>query len=290
MEANAVLAKELRTRMRGWRAPAVITAYLLLLALIAVAVLAVATNSQSFTVSQAASLGATLFALLSLFQMLLLLFITPASTAQAISGERQRQTLDLLLVTRLSSTSIVLGKLVAALSFDVLLLLCALPLFSVVFLFGGVAPEQLAEAYALFLVTVVLIGAAGLCISTVTRRSGAATVLSNIFAFGLTIGLAIVTVFLAAGSHATASNSGTPPAPPLPWPAYVDPLFGLLFVLPPVFSSGQPLGLGTPVAGPFGLPLEVWHYNVIIDLVLAVVLVVVSIATLRPRGATAKGA
>ena len=280
--ANAVLAKELRTRMRGWRAAAVVTAYLLVLSLITVAVLEVSTSGPSFTMANSASTGAWMFALLSLFQMLLLLFVTPASPP-AISGERQRQTLDLLLVTRLSTTSIVLGKLLAALSFDVLLLLCALPLFSIVFLFGGVAPERLAAAYAVFLSTVILLGSASLCISTLTRRSQASSALSNLFAFAFTFGLGILTIFGAAsrGSGSGSSNL-SPPTAAIPWPAYADPLFGLLYLMP-TQALGSASGLGTPAPGPFGLPLEVWHYNLVIDLLLAFLCIGVSIAALRKR-------
>ena len=279
---NAVLAQELRTRMRGWRTAAVITAYLLVLSLIAVAVLESSINSQSFTMSTSASLGGALFALLSIVQMLLLLFLTPSSSAPAISGERQRQTLDLLLVTRLSTPSIILGKLFAALSFDVLLLVCALPLFSIVFLFGGVAPEQLAAAYAVFLCTVILLSSASLCISTLTRRSQASSVLSNLFAFALVVGLGVIAIFMASVRGSSPPNS-PPPPPLLPLPAYIDPLFGLVYLMP-----GQSLGslatyFGLPSPGPFGLPLELWHYNVACDLALSCIFVGVSMASLRPR-------
>jgi len=285
---QAVLMKELRTRMRGWRAPLVITLYLLVLALIALGLLqAMTTNTQSFTVSTSANTGVALFDVLSLFQMLLLVFITPASTASAISGERQRQTLDLLLVTRLSSTGIVLGKLIAALSFDLLLLLCALPLFSLVFLFGGVAPEQLAEAYAVFLGAMLVLGTGGLCISTLTRRSGASAVISNIFGFIFILGLALITAFVTSLSRTPLYGGPNGALPQLPATAYIDPLFALLYILPGSASSGGSLvgsGLGWPAHGPFGAPLELWQYNLAIDVALAALFVIVSIAFLRPRG------
>src|SRR5919202_528256 len=145
IRVNAVLGKELTTRMRGWRAAAIITGYLAFLAAVSLAVLSNPNAPQSY--AEAANMGKTLFTWLAGFQMALVIFVTPASTADAISGERQRQTLDLLLATRLSSPSIVLGKLVAGLAFDVLLILCSLPLFSLVFLFGGVSPPIPITAY-----------------------------------------------------------------------------------------------------------------------------------------------
>src|SRR5579872_1615541 len=124
---NAVLSKELRTRMRGWGAVVLITLYMLVFGLIAGGYLI---EQAGQTVGQASGVGVRLFVALSSLQLLLILLITPSSTAGAISGERQRQTWDLLLITRLSTFGIVWGKLVAGLAFNVLLIFASLPLFS----------------------------------------------------------------------------------------------------------------------------------------------------------------
>ena len=178
IRVNAVLGKELTTRMRGWRAAAIITGYLAFLAAVSLAVLSSPNVPQSY--AESANLGKNLFTWLAGFQMALIIFVTPASTADAISGERQRQTLDLLLATRLSSLSIVLGKLVAGLAFDLLLILCSLPLFSLVFLFGGVSPDQFVSMFVVFLATTLLLGSLALFISTVTVRSHVSSILHKL--------------------------------------------------------------------------------------------------------------
>src|SRR5438132_3391305 len=80
-----------------------------------------------------ANYGQALFLSLVIFQMVLLAFITPALTAGAISSERERQTIDLLFVTKLPSFSILWGKLLASMSFVLLLLLLSVPIFSLCF-------------------------------------------------------------------------------------------------------------------------------------------------------------
>lgn len=153
--SNAVVGKELRSRMRGWRSTIIITVYMAVLGVIAVGFLM---QQAGTTSNQSATVGVQLFQALSIFQLFLILFVTPATTAGAISGERQRQTWDLLLVTRLSSFGIVWGKLLAGLAFSLLLICASLPLFSLVFLFGGVSPDDVLHTYVVFLVTVLLLG------------------------------------------------------------------------------------------------------------------------------------
>ena len=106
----AVLAKELRTRMRGRRAAVVITAYLLLLSALGGMMLYSQLQElrSGLNPVMAASVGQQLFGTLSQVQLFLVIFIVPGLTGPAIAGERDRQTLELLLSTQVSSLWIVL--------------------------------------------------------------------------------------------------------------------------------------------------------------------------------------
>ena len=277
IRVNAVLGKELTTRMRGWRAGAIITAYLTLLAAISLIILNTASNnlSSSASYSDAANIGKALFEWLAGFQVALIIFVTPSSTADAISSERQRQTLDLLLVTRLSSLAIVLGKLVAGLAFDVLLIVCSLPLFSLVFLFGGVSPDQFVTMFVVFLATTLVLGSLSLFVSTLMRRSGAAMVVSMLCVLGITLGLGLLTLVLptiTGGSSAFSNN------PSLPITAYFDPLLAFVAALP---DTGGMVGVGHFTGGP--LNLTIWQDQVIVDVILSALFVLGSVRLLRPH-------
>jgi ABC-type transport system involved in multi-copper enzyme maturation permease subunit len=63
---------------------------------------------------QSASIGRGIFTALMFLQTLMVLVLAPASTAGTISSEREKQTLDLLAVTPISSVAIVVGKLLSA--------------------------------------------------------------------------------------------------------------------------------------------------------------------------------
>jgi ABC-type transport system involved in multi-copper enzyme maturation permease subunit len=76
-------------------------------------------------------------------QLLLLLLITPAFVAGAVTDEKRRGTLQYLLTTDLESRHIVLGKLVGRVAQVALVMLAGLPLFGVLAGFGGVAPVSI---------------------------------------------------------------------------------------------------------------------------------------------------
>ena len=138
--------------MRGRRAFIVLTVHLLVVAGFAwmIATLAEQSFSSGFSgsnVSASAEIGRSVFSALIMLLTLIVLVLAPASTAGAISLEREKQTLDLLTTTPISSLAIILGKLLSALSWVFLLLLASIPVAALVFTFGGVGPEDLVRAY-----------------------------------------------------------------------------------------------------------------------------------------------
>ena len=187
---NPIVAKEYRSRMRTWRSPLTITIHVLILGGVGWAVFSVIANTMSsfsggFSPS---SMGITIFTFLVLFQVALLAFITPALTSGAISGERERQTIDLLFVTPLAPFSIIWGKLLASMSFVLLLIILSVPIFSLVFLFGGIELDQVVAAFALTGVTAMTLGFIGVALSTIFKRTLAATVAAYGAAFVLLVG------------------------------------------------------------------------------------------------------
>ena len=137
------------------------------------------------------------------------LILAPASTAGAISLEREKQTLDLLATTPISSLAIVLGKLLSALSWILLLLLASIPVVALVFTFGGVSPDDVVRAYVVLLATAFAFGAIGLFVSALVTRTQAATVINLVAVIVLTAGTAFIFVFWTAMT----GNSRVPPRP-----------------------------------------------------------------------------
>ena len=194
---NPVVVKELRGRMRGRRAFVVLTIYLLVLSCItSLLYLAYASAAQQPYGPDSYLIGKVVFGGILGLQLVLVVFITPAFTAGAISGERERQTYDLLRTTLLPARALVSGKLISALAYVVLLVLAAVPLQSIAFLLGGVAIEEAILAQLIVLTTVLALGAASVYFSTRARSTLVATVLSYGFAFLATGGLPLILLML----------------------------------------------------------------------------------------------
>lgn len=207
---NPVMLKELRGRMRGMRAFIVLTVYLGLMSIFMTIVYLTFTSFGSNLSSAAAgAAGRLLFMGVVGVEMLLIIFIAPAFTAGAITGERERQTYDLLRTTLLASPSFVVGKLESALSYILLLLLAAIPLQSLAFLFGGVSQVEVLIAFVILAVTAISLGTVGIYFSAIAPRTLSASVrtytVSLVGAFGipLVLGLIVVGLDNAFGARST---------------------------------------------------------------------------------------
>jgi ABC-type transport system involved in multi-copper enzyme maturation permease subunit len=192
----AVGVKELRGRVRGRRAFVVLTFYLLFLAAFAwawelVAERAYVQNSslQGGSAAFASALvGQEVFGALVLVETLLVVFLAPAFTSGAISLEREKQTLDMLAATPISSLAIVVGKLLSALAYVFLLIAASIPLTAIVFVFGGVGPDDVVRAYAVLIVSAIGLGSLGLFISAAMQRTQGATVVTFFTVLFLALG------------------------------------------------------------------------------------------------------
>jgi len=213
---NPLMLKELRERMRGARAFVVLSVYLALMSGFAILVYLIERNNSPITLtSVTGELGRRLFGGIVGLELLLILFIAPAFTAGAISNERERKTYDLLHITLLPKPSFIIGKLQSALSYIFLLLLAAIPLQSIAFLFGGVTEVEVAIAFIILMVMAIAFGTVGLYFSTTVERTVTASVRAYALAFAITVGfwlgLNILTRFLTelfSGANATITAQG----------------------------------------------------------------------------------
>lgn len=178
----SLLTKEMRLRLRRERTIWILITYVLLMGSLGWLFLSnTNTNNQNGSGNGLSDIGVSLYALLSQIQLFLIIFITPSLTATAINGEKERQTYDMLLCSRLTAFSIVMGKLAAGLINALLLIAASLPLFSLVFFFGGISPNQIGSAFIVYLVTALWLGTLGLLCSSLCKRAAISTAIAYMF-------------------------------------------------------------------------------------------------------------
>jgi len=204
LRQNPVLIKELRSRMRGSRAFLLITIYILLLSGLVGAIYLgfISLNDAPTTAMDLnQTLGKTIFWVVAGLELGMICFIAPALTAGSISGERERQTYDILRTTQLSERALIFGKLSSSLVFLILLLTIAFPFQALAFFFGGITLEELLITFAMLLVTALAYCSIGIFISSLSKRVTSSTVISYIattlLIFALPIFVYIVIAFIA---------------------------------------------------------------------------------------------
>lgn len=187
MKINPVYKKELKTGVRTVKMSLTIFAYNAILAAIGLLAFYVCFANRS-RINYSDIL--TIYAFIACLEFGLILFVVPALTSSAISGERERQTLEILLTTTLKPIQIITGKLCASISQIVLLVLSSLPVLSLVFTVGGIRIQDLLMLMLICIVTAIFVGAIGIFYSTVFKRTVPATVMT----YGTLIVLMLVTV------------------------------------------------------------------------------------------------
>jgi hypothetical protein len=86
------------------------------------------------------------------------------------------------------------------------LVLASIPVTALVFVFGGVAPDDVVRGYIVLFATAIGLGSVGIFFSALTRRTGASTGLTFVTMLGLVIGSVFVFAFLS--STAEISSTG----------------------------------------------------------------------------------
>ena len=112
-------------------------------------------------VGDMARFGATLFQVLAPLQLALIMFLAAISAASNVAIEKDRQTLILVLMSRLTNSELVLGKLSASLLNVSVMLMTSLPIFMLIVLFGGTSFEQVGWTYAVTFAAAFLAGSLG---------------------------------------------------------------------------------------------------------------------------------
>lgn len=181
-----------------------------------------------------ARFGGSMFLLLAPLQMLILTFQAAVGATSSVAQEKDRRTFILMLLTRLTGSEVVVGKLAASLIVVVSMLAATLPLFLALTLFGGVAAGQVGAVYAVTLATVLWAASVGTVVALwreKTFQSIAVTVLVLILWAGLTQSVA----------------AGLGPASWAPWARCFSPIAALGAAVSP-FPAATALALSPAIS------------------------------------------
>lgn len=183
MKLNPVYRKDSKTGSRSLRLIISLVGYNLILIIIGFSLLfsRITTGDKPGSTDYSAMLE--LYILSSSVELMLMMLLAPALTATTISGERERQTLDMLLATRMRPMTILLGKLYSSMDLLILLIISNMPVLGLVFIYGGIRISDLFINQGVLVLLALTVGMAGIFFSTIYRK----TLTANVAAYAYTI-------------------------------------------------------------------------------------------------------
>lgn len=206
---NPVLGREFRARMRGARSYLITGAYtavVILFVLVAYWGLTYASDPASLNAA-AATVGRGIWLWGCVAQALLVPLMVPAFTCGGITLERERDMLELLLLTRQSPLQICLGKWGSGVGLGLMLVLASVPVLGLSLLLGGVSPAEMLACLAVLTTTVLCVGAFGLAASTLAQKTSTSTAVVYLTIGFLLMGLPLTDLSLRRVSLFTADGT-----------------------------------------------------------------------------------
>ena len=121
------------------------------------------------------------------FQLMMIYIIVPTVTAGRISGERERQTLDMLLMTKMSDRSIIKGMLYGSLIITAIIISVTLPIYGVMFYYEIVSLAELVVSLIYMISNIIFVASISIFFSAMMKRSVTATLATYFILLGYSL-------------------------------------------------------------------------------------------------------
>ncbi|MBS6183884.1 MAG: ABC transporter permease subunit [Clostridium celatum] len=192
MRVNPVLRNESKIAVRSIKFTLMIFAYIAVLS-IAVMIYYNSVNEEIFSNGLYLESSKLFYVVMALGQAVLLLFIVPALSSTAICSEREKQTLDILLSSKLTPLQIIIGKVSASSLRVIILIISTMPLYAIGAIIGVVKISNILALIIFFIVNTIFVSSIGVFVSTYIKTSKVSTALSYALVLFIYIGIIVIT-------------------------------------------------------------------------------------------------
>ncbi|WP_240911097.1 ABC transporter permease [Paludisphaera soli] len=176
MRENPVLNRELLTTLRSPRSFVLQFVYVAALGALVYFYWPAGVDDGSRMVGP--GVAKRLYDIFFLGQFCLVALLAPTFAAGSITGEKERKTYEMLLVSPLRPHTILIGKLLSSLSYLVILILSSLPLMILCYLLGGLLLSEIARSYIVLVLAAGTFGLLSVACSSGFGRTSSALVVS----------------------------------------------------------------------------------------------------------------
>ena len=280
MRVNPVLRNESKIAVRSIKFTLMIFAYIAVLS-IAVMIYYSSVNQQGFSNGLYLQSSKLFYVVMAIRQAVLLLFIVPALSSTSICSEREKQTLDILLSSKLTPLQIIIGKVSASSLRVIILIISTMPLYAIGSLTGVIKISNILELIVFFIVNTIFVSSIGVFISTCAKTSKVSTTLSYALVLAIYMGIIVITWVILIITIYNKDMSGTalttmPKALPI---VYLSPVVGFVSLLL------NQVGLGSEFSGifsEFGISMYSEYISIVVQLVLSGLFIYLASVKLNP--------
>ncbi|MBQ9141294.1 MAG: ABC transporter permease [Lachnospiraceae bacterium] len=180
MRLNPIVKKDLQVSARSMRLSWGLFGYEALLTMAFLLALLIIEEETNYIYSSGNIYGylVYLFPVVAIVQVCIVALIVPIITASSISGEKERQTFDIMMTTCMSPFSIVLGKVISAVIRIMFYVAASLPIMALSFVAGGLSWGYLLLLLLAIILLAVFSGSIGIMCSAFSRKSITAVIMS----------------------------------------------------------------------------------------------------------------
>lgn len=194
MRLNPIVKKDVRVQARSMKICLGVFFYELILALVFFFAMFIIQQERRYSTTNIYSYMVWLYPVLSVTQLVILGVVVPVRTASAISGEKERQTFDIMMTTSMTPFAVILGKVMTAIVQSMFFVVASMPIMALPFIIGGISWSYLFWFLAISLLVSLFSASIGILCSSVCRKSISAVILS--YGFYLIFFLATVLPWL----------------------------------------------------------------------------------------------
>lgn len=178
---NPLVKKDLQVTARSMRLSWGLFAYeavLTMAFLLALVIIQEESNSIYYSVDNIYSSLVYLFPVVAVVQVCIVALIVPIITASSISGEKERQTFEIMMTTCMSPLSIVAGKVTSAVLRILFFVVASTPIMALSFVVGGLSWANLFWYVLAVILLSVFSGSIGILCSAFCRKSITSVIMS----------------------------------------------------------------------------------------------------------------
>ncbi len=210
MRLNPIVKKDVKVQSRSMKICWGVFAYELILALVFFFAMTIIQQESRYSMNNIYSAMVWLYPVLAVTQLVILGVVVPVRTASSISGEKERQTFDIMMTTSMTPFSIIAGKVTTAIVQSMLFVLASMPVMALSFIIGGMSWAYLLWFLGIALLVSLFAASIGILCSALCKKSISAVIMSYgfyLFFFIVTVLPLIVYEIIEAG--ASWNMSGT---------------------------------------------------------------------------------